>query len=289
MVHKPAVFFLTAITVAALLLTLSSGVVFAQVDWATGSGQIQVSTLALAQEPQSTADPASTTCSFSYFSGPSTTFTRYCLSANGNIVQFDSPSGFEYISHGGPREGYGICDVSPNVAYYDYASTVSGNWGPTTVTSLNATTLVFVRTTTDGIWQLTQTITQLQASVASTGSVKITMALKNLSAISRNVTLLRFANVNNGPVASNDEFVSSFNSAFGQEPGASWGLGLTTNTFTFAHNGIVLSPAVGPNPCHYVTNVRNFAFVGDGAIGHVYAITIPGRATKTVAMTYKPI
>lgn len=294
MVHKLAGFSLTAITVAALLLTLSSGVVFAQVvDSATGSGQIQVSTLALAQEPQSTADPASTTCSFSYFSGPPTTFTRYCLSTNGNIVQFDSPSGFEYISHGDLLEGYGICDVTPNVAYYDYASTVSGNWGPTTVTSLNATTWVFVRTTTDGIWQLTQTITQLQASVASTGLVKITMALKNLSAISRNVTLLRFANVNNGPVPSNDEFVSSFNSAFGQEPGASWGLGLTTNTFTFAHNGIVLrsavGPPVGPNPCHYVTNVRNSAFVGDGAIGHVYAITVPGGATKTVAMTYKPI
>ena len=298
MVHKFAVFSLTAITVAALLLTLSSGVVFAQVvDSAAGSGQIQVSTLALAQEPQSTADPASTTCSFSHFSGPPTTFTRYCLSANGNIVQFDSPSGFEYISNGGPLEGpfegYGICDVTPNVAYYDYASTVSGNWGPTTVTSLNATTLVFVRATTDGIWQLTQTITQLQAGVASTGSVKITMALKNLSAISRNVTLLRFANVNNGAVPSNDEFVSSFNSAFGQEPGASWGLGLTTNTFTFAHNGIVwnfgLNKAVGPNPCHYVTNVLNSAFVGNGAIGHVYAITVPGGATKTVAMTYKPI
>ena len=294
MVHKLAGFSLTATTVAALLLTLSSGVVFAQVvDSATGSGQIQVSTLALAQEPQSTADPASTTCSFSYLSGPPTTFTRYCLSANGNIVQFDSPSGFEYIRNGVPPlvplEGYGICDVTPKVAYYDYASTVSGNWGPTTVTSLNATTLVFVRTTTDGIWQLTQTITQLQASVASTGSVKITMALKNLSAISRNVTLLRFANVNNGPSPTNDEFVSSFNSAFGQEPGASWGLGLTTNTFTFAHNGIVLRPAVGPDPCHYVKNVLNFAFVGDGAIGHVYAITVPGGATKTVAMTYKPI
>jgi hypothetical protein len=59
----------------------------------------------------------------------------------------------------------------------------------------------------------------IQASPASTGSVKITMALKNLSTISRNITLLRFANVNNGPVATNDEFVSSFNSAFGEEPG----------------------------------------------------------------------
>jgi hypothetical protein len=44
MVRKLAGFFLTAITVAAILLTLSSGVVFAQkVASATGSGHIQVS------------------------------------------------------------------------------------------------------------------------------------------------------------------------------------------------------------------------------------------------------
>lgn len=248
------------------------------------------STTALGQQSESTAEPLTTACSFSYSSGPLQTFTRYCLSGNGNIVQFDSPSGFEYINNGGLLEGYGICDVNPNVAYYDYASIDTGNWGPTTVTMTNATTKVFVRNTADGIWQLTQTITQIKASAASTGSVKITMALKNLSIINRNVTLLRIANVNNGPVATNDEFVSSLNSAFGQEPGASWGLGLTTNTFTFAHNGLVWHlPLAGPDPCHYVTNVRNVAFVGDGAIGHVYAITVPKGATKSVSMTYKPI
>src|SRR5215467_11645373 len=253
---------------------------------------LAVSTAALAQQPQGvqdTAEPPVTTCSFSYFSGPITTFTRYCLSANGNIVQFDSPSGFEYINNGGLLEGYGICDTNPNVSYYDYASIDSGNWGATTVTTTNATTQVFVRDTADGIWELKQTITQVKASASSPGSVKITMALKNLSTISRNVTLLRIANVNNGPVATNDEFVSSFNSAFGQEPGASWGLGLTTNTFTFAHNGIVADVPAGPDPCHYVTHIINAAFVGDGSLGHVYAITVPAGATKTVTMTYKPI
>jgi hypothetical protein len=250
---------------------------------------LAISTVALAQESQNPAQPPATGCSVTFSSGPLATFTRYCLSADGNIVQFDSPSGFEYIGNGGPLEGYGFCDVTPNIAYYDFASTNSGNWGATTVTSPNATTQVFVRTTADGVWQLKQTIMQIKATASSPGSVKITMALKNLSTISRNVALLRVANVNNGPVAINDQFVSSFNSAFGQEPGASWGLGLTTNTFTFAHNGLVLTPAVAPDPCHYVTNVQNFAFVGDGAIGHVYAITVPKGATKTVTMTYKPI
>ena len=243
-----------------------------------------------ASQPQAATEaPATTACSFPYSSGPLATFTRYCLSANGNIVQFDSPSGFEYINNGGLMEGYGFCDVTPNVSYYDYASIDSGNWGATTATIPNATTVKFVRTTSDGVWQLTQTVVQMKAAAAGPGSVKITMALKNLSTISRNVALLRVANVNAGPVATNDEFVSSFNSAFAQEPGASWGLGLTTNTFTSAHNGTVFGVPTGPDPCHYVTFINNFAFVGDGSLGHVYAITVPKGATKTVTMTYKPI
>lgn len=253
---------------------------------------LTLSSLAFAQRPAQDSTqplPATASCSFSYMSGPLTTFTRYCLSVNGNIVQFDSPSGFEYINNGNLMEGYGFCDVTPNVSYYDYASVDSANWGTTTVTTPNAATKVFVRSTADGLWQLTQTIVQIKASGSSPGSVKITMALKNLSTGSRNVTLLRIANVNAGPVATNDELVSSFNSAFDQEPGASWGLGLTTNTFTFAHNGIVTNVPTGPDPCFYVPHVVNFAFVGDGSIGHVYAITVPKGATKSVTMTYKPI
>ena len=252
------------------------------------------STLALAQQPANQASaeqvrPPALTCSFSYMSGPLATFTRYCLGPNGNVVQFDSPSGFEYIDNGDLMEGYGFCDVTPNVAYYDYANIDSGNWGGTVATTVNPTTEKFVRTTADGIWQLTQTFIQVKATAASVGSLKITMALKNLTNIARNVTLLRVANVDAGALNIQDEFVSSFNSAFGQEPGASWGLGLTTNTFSFAHNGIVMNVPTGPNPCHYVTNVNNFAFVGDGSIGHVYAISVPKGATKTVTMTYKPI
>ena len=255
---------------------------------------LALSTLALAQQraqnkAEQYAPAASTACSFSYSSGPLATFTRYCLSVNGNIVQFDSPSGFEFINNGDVMEGYGFCDVNPNVSYYDYVNVDSGNWGATVVTAPNATTRVFVRSTSDGLWQLTQTIQQVKAGTSGPGSVKITLALKNLSSISRNVALLRVANVDAGATNITDEFVSSFNSAFGQEPGASWGLGLTTNTFSFAHNGVVETVPTGPDPCHYVTHISNAAFVGDGSIGHVYAITVPKGATKMVKMTYKPI
>jgi len=238
--------------------------------------------------------PASASCAFSFFSGtPTTTFTRYCLSANGNIVQLDSPSGNEMIATGGPLEGYGLCDFTPNVHYYDYASVDSGNWGSTTVTTPNATTKVFVRTTLDGLFQLTQTITQLKGSASTAGSIKITMAVKNLSGIAKNnLTLLRFANVDAGATPTNNEFVSSANSSFGQEPGQRWGLGLTTNTFTFANQGLVWDFNVlptGPDPCFYVPHVVVTSFTGDGSIGHVYNISIPKGGTKTVTMTYKPI
>jgi hypothetical protein len=255
-----------------------------------------VSTLAVAQQPALNGGdaslPASATCAFSYFSGPLATFTRYCLSPNGNMVQLDSPSGNEFINKGDLLEGYGLCDFTPNVSYFDYASIDSGNWGTTTVTTPNATTKVFIRTTADGLFQLTQTITQIKASPSSVGSIKITMAVKNLSASAKNnLTLLRVVNIDAGFTPLNNEFVSSANSAFGQEPGR-WGVGLTTNTFTFANNGLVFDFSKGlapPDPCHYVTHVNNFSFVGDGSIGHVYDISIPAGATKTVTMTYKPI
>ena len=252
---------------------------------------LSASLLAQQPAPDNTEQraPADTACSFSYSSGPLTTFTRYCLSGNGNIVQFDSPSGFEFINNGDVMEGYGLCDLTPNVSYYDYASLDSGNWGATVVTTKNATTQVFTRTTGDGLWELTQTITQIKATALSTGAVKIIMALKNLSTISREVTLLRVANIDAGAVSISDEFVSSDNSAFGQEPGASWGLGLTTNTFTYAHNGAVFNVPTGPDPCHYVAHIVNTSFTGDGSIGHVYAIFVPKGATRTVMMTYKPI
>jgi len=255
---------------------------------------LALSTLAFAQEPAlNAADaslPPSATCSFSYFSGQATTtFTRYCLGPNGNIVQLDSPSGNEMIATGGPLEGYGLCDFTPNVSYYDYATVDSGNWGSTTVTTPNATTKVFVRTTIDGLFKLTQTITQLKGSASTAGSIKITMAVKNLSGIAKNnLTLLRVANVNAGSNPLNNEFVSSTNSAFGQEPGR-WGVGLTTNTFAFANHGVVLNVPTAPDPCFFVNHVDPFAFVGDGAIGQVYNISIPKGSTKTVTMTYKPI
>jgi len=81
------------------------------------------------------------------------------------------------------------------VAYYDYATNDSANWGPTTLLSSTATSVKFVRTTSDGIWQLTQTITELPATAQSPASAKVTMALKNLTGVPRTAYLMRFADM----------------------------------------------------------------------------------------------
>jgi hypothetical protein len=41
-----------------------------------------------------------------------TTFLNYCVTANGNIVQIESPQGHPLISLG---EGHGICDLNTQV------------------------------------------------------------------------------------------------------------------------------------------------------------------------------
>jgi hypothetical protein len=59
---------------------------------------------AQARTQQEGADSAvtskSTSCAYSYSSGPSASFTSYCLNGNDNIVQFFSPTGFEFINAG---------------------------------------------------------------------------------------------------------------------------------------------------------------------------------------------
>src|SRR5262245_10673086 len=55
-------------------------------------------------------------CSFTYSSGAKETFLKYCVTANGNITQFESPAGIEHIAVGEVAEGYGVCDGTSGVS-----------------------------------------------------------------------------------------------------------------------------------------------------------------------------
>ena len=238
--------------------------------------------------------PADTTCAYTFHSGTNWTETQYCVTVNGNITQFSNPAGSDNIAGIWPSEGYGICDFFPAtpVAYYDYATNDSANWGPTTLLSSTATRVKFVRTTSDGTWQLTQTITELPATAQSPASAKVTMSLKNLSAVPRTAYLMRFADIDAFNQFANNDFLVAYRTVSGSNFD-SYGLTLTANTFFPGLVGsfILNTGGVGPDPCNPAANaVSAGSFQGDGAALQVhYFNPIPKLGTKTVIMTYKPM
>jgi hypothetical protein len=263
---------------------------FAQTPDAVASAQKQAAAI-LAQKSAAAAtikSLATSTCSFTFTSGTGNSFLKYCVTANGNITQFETPAGVEHIAIGSFGEGYGFCDLNFGVAYDDYADFGdSGNWLNATVASSSPTSVKIVRTTADGIWTLTQTIAQ----VASTGSAKITMPLKNNTAIDRSVELVRYADVDADDSVFNN-FDSTFNSAFGWDPSGTtdnFGMMLQdVNTTAFTHLGLVQNVAFGPDPCHVFRNVVSGTQIGvDGSVLLSYVIEIPPRASRTVTVSYK--
>lgn len=135
---------------------------------------------------------ATSTCAFTFTSGTNNTFLQYCVTANGNIAQLATPFAREHIAVGTVGEGYGICDTTTSSFYFDYADFGgSGNWGPATVVSQDQRSVKIARTTSDGNWTLTQSITRPEG----TQSVKVTMALRNNTSTDRLAFLIRYADV----------------------------------------------------------------------------------------------
>ena len=135
------------------------------------------------------------TCTYTFTTGTGREYLQFCVTVNGNIAEFQSPSGTEQLAPGGSEafEGYGICDVTnANTAYWDYAGNGdSANWNaPSTVTH-NATMTKIERTTADGAWTLTQTISIVGGA---NPYAKMIMAIKNNSAETKEVYLMRYAN-----------------------------------------------------------------------------------------------
>lgn len=258
---------------------------------------LTMSSLALAQQNSKqevgkvTASPlATTTCAATFASGTGHNATQYCVTANGNITQF-SRGGDEYIQVDAFSEGYGICDEGTGTRYFDYALNDSGNLGSATFTS-TATQAISTRITSDGAWQITNTITKIAASKSGPGAAKVSMKLKNLTNTDQGVVILRMADVDfssGGVVDTHNDFDFTLDTAYGLEPGFRSGLSLTNNSFLSNADttAFTLNNPVGPDPCDVSAAPQPFA--GDGAIGVLYLLTVPRGATRTFNMTYKPI
>jgi len=244
-----------------------------------------------AAEAASRSLAATSTCSYNFTSGTNNTFLKYCVTVNGNISQLMTPFNREHIAVGSAGEGYGVCDNTGAVAYFDYADYGdSGNWGAPTLVSQTVTSVKITRTTGDGVWTLTQTITQ----TASTQSVRVIMALKNNTAVPRSFFLMRFADVDVSGTASNN-FDATANSAFGWNSAFSstpdYGLmvqnvgnpiGLA-NTIPF-----VQKVAFPPNPCVPGAQIAFGPLTAtDGSMLMYYEGTVPQKGTRTVTMNYK--
>jgi hypothetical protein len=233
---------------------------------------------------------ATSTCSYSFSSGTNNTSLQYCVTVNGNIAQLATPLAREHIAVGTIGEGYAVCDVNAAVAYYDYADFGdSGNWGPPTLVSQTATVVKIARSTGDGIWTLTQTITQ----VAGTQSVKVVMALKNNTAIARPVFLMRYADVDVSGTTSNN-FDATSNSAFGWDSSGSstppFGLMVQNvgNTAGLTWIPFVQNIGGGPLPCvPGAHDVSGPITATDGSIVMYYEGTVAKNGMRTVTMNYK--
>lgn len=232
---------------------------------------------------------ATATCSYTFTSGSGYTYLQFCVTVNGNIVEFQSPSGVEQIRQGGFDEGYGICDLSTDVGYYDYANGGdSGNWGAPVLVSHTASMVKISRTTSDGLWVLTQTITN---SPGPNPSAKVLMQLKNNSGVAKSAFLFRYADVDPGEAAGEDTDPDGFLESFDSTSSSAWGYvpangsessapsyGLMFQkvgspvpaSVPYAIDGYSQDTSVGPPPCNPSTNFVSPLTNTDGSIVYLW-------------------
>jgi hypothetical protein len=256
-----------------------------------------LSTLALAQhqsQPAAVAGgpDATAECHATFSSGTGQNQTTFCVTVNGNIAEF-SVNGLEMIEVGQVGEGYGICDGVSSVRYFDYAYEDSGNWRSPSF-SQKGNVVTVTRETSDGVWQLRQTITNVPATGTGPGSAKISMALKNLTGENRLVSLLRFADVDADNDSDNNDFDFTSQTAYGLAPGGLFsgrGLGITNNTFSssISQTAFTQSTFGGPDPCSPAADVAPQPFHGDGSVVMSWEYLAIEGQTTTLVSNYKPI
>ena len=245
---------------------------------------------------------STSTCSFTFTSGANDTFLKYCVTVNGNISQLETPQGHEHIQVGAFGEGYGLCDATPGLAvqYSDYADFgESLNWLPATVVTQSPTLVKIVRSTADGIWTLTQNITQV---AGTSPSVKVAMSLKNNTVVDRHAFLVRYADVDADGIFLNS-LGATANSAFAWDPTTVPNIGLRGNFGVSLQADAIPQPQAagdrgpeaftqntpaGPSPCSVL-----FSFVprldspDDGSVVTFYELDVPKKAARTVTVHYK--
>ncbi|PYX27091.1 MAG: hypothetical protein DMG80_19575 [Acidobacteria bacterium] len=225
---------------------------------------------------------ATITCSSTYSSGFEDAFFQWCVTSNGNIAQFQAP--FEHIRVGAVLEGYQICDVTPNVGYFDYAQVESGNWRNAILTQPNGPNtfpITVKRTTADGNFTLTQKFAQDTKKRILT----ITMMIKNNTSVQKNLKVYRFADL---------DIDGAFTNTFDALTETAWadnsvrGLTLALETINFSNRAekYKLSP-VGPVPACAAPADPKGPISEDGAVYVQALVPLEPKASDTVIVSYR--
>ncbi len=236
---------------------------------------------------------ATSDCTYTFTSGGTATlkYLQYCVTVNGNIVEFQSPLGTEHIRVGTVGDGYALCDLSAatgEVGYHDYAGfgdvDTGTGWAAPILVSQTTTTVKIARSTIDGLFTLTQTFTQSP----SDASVKVAMAIKNNTSISKTIWLTRFTDIDAGGATSNimDGTLESVWGYNASETGSGLQISLAApnafNNFGLAINQVDNACAIGNGFTGLLNGVDGFAY-------SFHFIIVPAHGTKTVALKYKAI
>jgi hypothetical protein len=261
---------------------------------ATGFGQSHPPSHQLAHANRIVSAAATSDCQSTFTSGSGVNFLEFCVTVNGNITEFQSPQGIEHIREGGFAEGYGICDFSNLTRYTDFADLGdSGNWlDPVRTQPHGANTfpLKIVRNTSDGIFTLTQTFVQNPGERI----VKITMTIKNNTAVARDFAMVRYADID----ANNADFTTLFTNTFDFDREAAWGYNPGFNDFglmlatvpvpeTFGEFAVVQSTSDAIDPCAPVDQLASTPFVGDGSVAIDWNGTLGPRKSATFTGEYR--
>ncbi len=258
------------------------------------------------QAKSNAASPDATkTCSYTFTSGSGVTYLQFCVTVNGNIVEFQSPAGVEQIRQGDYSEGYGICDFNRSTAYFDFADDGdSGNWDAPMLLSKTATSVKIARTTSDGFWTLTQTISMI---AGTNPYAKVIMAIKNngpsVAGNGEGIYLMRWADADPDhadPAHGDDGYLENFDrtldAAWGYVPlfdAASgndyYGLRIenvgnsTPASVTVLRNGMTNGSSGTPDVCDPANSPETNI---DGSIGYLYLLVVNNKQTVTMTSRY---
>jgi hypothetical protein len=239
---------------------------------------------------QQVSQYATTSCQSTFTSGTGNSYLSFCVTENGNVSTLESPKTFNQIYLG--AEGYGICDVTNGNSetfprYYDWGRYGdSASWLSSSITQPhgpNTFPLTITRSTSDGGITLIQTFSQNK----TTPSVKISMTLKNNSAIPRDLWLVRFVDIDADGTSAGDYFDYNQYSSWGTQFGAfGHGLMMHAGASPLLSQGNIVA-AGAQDPCG--PNIQQTPYSGDGAAWHQwYFAPLAAQSSQKLTIEYRP-